>query len=71
MLIDPERCYQCGARLCGDDIGMYRKAVDRAAEKCLCLDCLAKRYKQPRKYFEEKIVFLKASGCSLFPDGGV
>ena len=70
MQIDPELCFQCGARLNGDDIGMYRKAVDRNAEKCLCIDCLAARYKTTRQYFEEKIAFLKASGCSLFPDGG-
>ena len=67
MLTDPEKCFSCGKKLTGDDIGMYRKAVNREAEECLCLDCLAKRYHVTRKYFEEKIAFLKASGCFLFP----
>lgn len=66
MITDPETCFSCGARLTPDDIGMYRKAVNKGAQQCLCLDCLAKKYGVTRKYFEEKIAFLKAHGCTLF-----
>lgn len=64
---DTRFCYNCGAHLTGDDAGMYRKAVDKNAEHCLCLDCLAKKFRTTRSYFEEKIAFLRANGCLLFP----
>ena len=66
MMKDPEFCFACGAGLTRDDIGMYRKAVNRSAEECLCLDCLAKKYNTTRAFFEEKIEMLKSRGCSLF-----
>lgn len=64
-MIDPTSCFSCGARLTSDDIGMYRKAVNRGAERCLCLDCLSKKFNLPRAYFEERIAFLKKQGCTL------
>ena len=66
-MTDPKNCFQCGKELTGDDIGMNRKAVNRSAEKCLCLDCLAAKYRVERAFFEKKIAFLKENGCSLFP----
>ena len=59
-------CFSCGKKLTGDDVGMYKRAVDRGAKEFLCLDCLAKKYKTTREYFEEKIKFLKANNCALF-----
>lgn len=64
---DPRLCMRCGAHLTGDDVGMYRKAVDKEAEYCLCLDCLSEKYRVSRAYFEEKIAFLRKNGCQLFP----
>ena len=66
MTTDPERCFSCGAKLTRDDIGMYRKAVNKGAEQCLCLDCLARKYGVSRSYFLDKIALLKARGCTLF-----
>ena len=66
MIADPQKCFSCGAVLTSDDIGMYRKAVNKGAEACLCLNCLSKKYNVSRAYFEEKIAFLKAQGCTLF-----
>lgn len=64
---DSRLCMNCGAALSGDDVGMYRKAVNKEAEHCLCLDCLAAKYRVSRAYFEEKIAFLRKNGCLLFP----
>ena len=66
MIRDLETCFLCGKQLLRDEIGMYRKAVNKEAEACLCLDCLAAKYKVSRSYFEEKIALLKARGCTLF-----
>ena len=64
---DPALCFQCGAHLTGDDAGMYRKAVDKEAVHCLCLDCLAQKHGVSREFFERKIAFLRKNGCLLFP----
>lgn len=64
---DSRLCFRCGTPLTGDDCGMYRKAVDRDAVHCLCLDCLAGKYGVSRSYFEKKIAFLRKNGCLLFP----
>lgn len=66
MLKDPEACFSCGKQLTRDDIGMYRKAVNKGAEQCLCLDCLAVKYGVSRRFFEERIAYLKSHGCTLF-----
>ena len=66
MTKDPEVCFSCGAKLTRDEIGMYRKAVKKDAECCLCLDCLSAKFHVSRAYFEEKIEFLKKQGCTLF-----
>ena len=65
---DARLCMRCGVHLSGDDVGMFRKAVNKEAEHCLCLDCLAEKYKVSREYFEKKIAFLRANGCLLFPE---
>ncbi len=62
----PTLCAGCGARLSGDDIGLYRKAIDRSGKGCLCLTCLAARSGVPRETLEQKVAFLKEQGCTLF-----
>ena len=61
------KCVKCGARLTADDIGATKKFINRGAEEFFCLDCLAERFKVTRAYLEEKIEYLRKSGCTLFP----
>lgn len=60
-------CKECGAELLADDIAIYRKLVNRGADEFLCIDCLAKFFRCPRKAIEDKIAYYRESGtCTLF-----
>ena len=60
-------CRQCGKELEQNDIGAYKKFVNRGAETSfLCRGCLAKKLGIPLQQLEEKISFFKQQGCTLF-----
>lgn len=59
-------CFNCGASLSNDEIGIYKKAVNRGAVQFLCLDCLAKKLYCSREMLLEKIEHFRKSGCVLF-----
>ncbi len=61
------KCSKCGCTLTPDDIGATKKFINRGATEFFCLDCLAERFKVTRAYLEEKIEYLRKSGCTLFP----
>lgn len=65
MTMEP-RCMECGKRLARDDIGIYRRLVNRGAEKFLCTDCLAEYFGCQRSLIEERIAYYKSIGCTLF-----
>ena len=57
----------CGKELLSDEIAIYKKLVNRGAEKYLCIDCLAEYFKCNRKAIEDKIDYYRKSGeCTLF-----
>lgn len=61
-------CYKCGKKdLSGDEIAIYRKLVNRGADKFLCIDCLSDFFKCDRKEIEARIKYYRESGeCTLF-----
>ncbi len=62
-----ETCRQCGHKLQGDDIAIYRKLVLRCADDFLCIDCLAEYLGVSRAEIEAKIRYYRESGtCMLF-----
>ncbi len=62
-----ETCKKCGAKLCTDDIAIYKKMVMRTADEFLCIDCLAEYFGVSRKAIEDKIRYFRESGvCTLF-----
>ncbi len=62
-----QTCRQCGGKLTGDDIAIYRKLVDRGAEEFLCMTCLAEFFKVPREEIEKRVRYYRESGqCTLF-----
>ena len=57
----------CDKELLSDEIAIYKKLVNRGAERCLCIDCLAEYFKCSRKAIEDKIDYYRKSGeCTLF-----
>ncbi|MDE7210083.1 MAG: hypothetical protein K2O03_01405 [Lachnospiraceae bacterium] len=60
-------CVQCGRELAQNDIGAYKKFVNRGAkDSFLCRGCLARQLGIPLAQLEEKIEYFKSQGCTLF-----
>ncbi len=59
-------CRQCGKELEQNDIGAYKKFVNRGASDYLCRKCLAEKFDIPLALLEEKIEHFKSQGCTLF-----
>lgn len=59
-------CMQCQRQLNYNDIGAYKKFVNKGAEQFLCRSCLARKFNVSEELIEEKIIQFKEQGCSLF-----
>ena len=59
-------CVKCGKNLTYNEIGAYRKFVNRGAKDFLCNECLAKRLGISPKRIDQKIEEFKLQGCTLF-----
>ena len=59
-------CFCCGRELDADDIGAYRKMINRGAEKYLCVECLSKELKVGEDEIRRRIEQFKKAGCTLF-----
>lgn len=60
------RCYRCNAELTADEIGIYRKLINRGAEEYLCIPCLAEELKISEDEIKKKIEQFRKAGCTLF-----
>jgi uncharacterized protein YlaI len=60
-------CKQCGVPLHNDEIAIYKKLVNRAAETYLCKQCLSQYFHCDIAKINEKIRQFRESGCFLFP----
>lgn len=60
------KCFRCGAELSVDEIGVYKKLINRGAEKYLCIPCLSKELKISEEEIRRKIEQFKKAGCTLF-----
>lgn len=62
-------CIKCGKALSRDDIGLYKKLIDRAAEKdFICKACQAEHFKIDVSLLDQKIEEFKYQGCLLFTE---
>ncbi len=59
-------CMKCGKALTCNEIGAYRKFVNRGAAEFLCKECLAKRLGISTERIDQKIEEFKLQGCTLF-----
>lgn len=69
----PERpvCAQCGVLLTEDDVGASKKLINRGlpAEECVCVPCLASRFRVGETVIRDRIRYWRDQGCLLFaPD---
>ena len=61
-----ERCTQCGTILNADEVGLYKKLVNRGATTYCCLDCLGAHFRLTVEELLGLIERFRAQGCSLF-----
>ena len=59
-------CKLCESKLSCDEIGIYKKTVNRGATSYLCIECLAKEFGCTTDVLRERIEFFRESGCTLF-----
>lgn len=61
-----EKCKKCGKLLYCDEIGLYKKLINRGATEFLCKKCLSEELNISVEKFDEMIARWKKQGCSLF-----
>ena len=59
-------CRTCGRGLTADEIGIYKRMVNRGATDFLCASCLADYFKIDESLVYDKIEHFRAMGCTLF-----
>lgn len=59
-------CMICGKELTYNEIGAYKKFVNRSSSEFMCLECLALKLQVPEKVLKNKIEEFRAQGCMLF-----
>ena len=59
-------CIKCGKALTYNEIGAFRKFVNRGAKESLCRECLAERLGISPERIDRKIEEFKLQGCTLF-----
>ena len=59
-------CIRCGRELTADEIGIYRKLINRGAEEYLCIPCLSEDLKISEEEILKKIEQFRKAGCTLF-----
>lgn len=57
---------QCGRCLTFNEIGAYKKFVNRGSREFLCKDCLARKLDVTVEEIDKKIEQFKLQGCTLF-----
>lgn len=62
-------CDSCSRQLTADEIAVYRKMVNRTADKFLCKTCLAEYFEVSEEKIDQKIEQFKRIGCLLFVQG--
>ena len=56
----------CGKELEHNDIGAYKKFINRGSTRFMCRKCLAKELGVSEELINKKIEYFKLQGCTLF-----
>ncbi len=59
-------CINCGKELEHNDIGAYKKFINRESTRFMCRKCLAKELGVSEELINKKIEYFKLQGCTLF-----
>ena len=59
-------CFQCGAKLSGDEAALTRKLINRGTRQFFCLSCLAGHFQVSEEVLRQKIREFREMGCTLF-----
>lgn len=59
-------CMKCGKSLSFNEIGAYKKFINRGSKEFLCKACLAAKLDVTTEEIDRKIEQFKAQGCTLF-----
>ncbi len=61
-----EKCMRCPAHLSADEIALYKKMINRGAERGLCINCLSRELGVSVAELRERIEYFRSIGCTLF-----
>ena len=61
-----QKCMQCERPLDCNDIGAYKKFINRGAREFMCKSCLAAKLNISEDAIDRKIEQFKRQGCVLF-----
>jgi len=61
-----DTCNKCGMSLTRDEIGLYRKLVNRGSTQFCCINCLAEQFHVESSELEKMIERFRNQGCMLF-----
>ncbi len=59
-------CMKCDRALTKDEIALFKKLVNRGAQKYMCLSCMSTYFQVPETAMIKKIQQYKEIGCTLF-----
>lgn len=60
------KCFKCGKELTSNEIGAYKKFINRGSTEFMCKKCLADNLGVTTDYIDNKIEEFKRQGCTLF-----
>lgn len=60
-------CISCEKELGVDDIGFFKKMVNRGAEEFMCIECTSEYFGLTVEESLKLIQRFRESGCTLFP----
>ncbi len=61
-------CEKCKKVLSVNEIGLYKRLINRGADSFMCITCLSKYFGCTEELLREKIVHYRNQGCTLFTD---
>ena len=59
-------CIRCGAPLSTDEIGLYKKMINRGAVEFMCIECLSRELSVSVDELRSRIEYFRRMGCILF-----
>jgi Mg2+/citrate symporter len=59
-------CMRCASPLSYDEIGLYKKLINRASKSFLCIKCLALELNVSEENLRARIELFRKQGCTLF-----